>query len=172
MHEAHMNTLAKLQELAIKHNCTIKMGFKNRVGEGIPDNIFKKYTGLEIEPLRDEVVIDNELYIESTLFFELFDKKKEVYHVLEYREICIDFDFKIDMYTDEEIKDVIYSLNGTYDEDEGHYHNKFDEQEIFGFGSIQETVDSINVYREGIALREFSKLVCDYFGEPRIKELY
>lgn len=172
MSEPHMRTLAKLQQLAEKHNCVIKMGLKSRVNNEIPNEIFKKYTNYDIEELRDDVVIDNELYTESTLFFELFDRNNERYNVLNYNEIYIDFDFEVDLYTNDEIKQMIYDINGTNEEDEGHYHRMFDEQEIFGFATIPETVENINVYREGIALREFSILVCDYLGELRIEELY
>ena len=30
----------------------------------------------------------------------------------------------------------------------------------------------VNCYREGICIREFSNLVCDFLGEPRINRCY
>lgn len=169
--EPHMRTLAKLQQLAEKHNCVIKIGFKDRFDNEIENNFFRDKTSCNIEILRDAAVIGNEFMTTSILFFELFDKNNESYHTLEYKEIYISFDFELDMYTDYKVRDLIYRLTED-DADDGNCCHIFDEQEIKGFESIPETVENINVYREGIALREFSRLVCDYLGEPRIKEVY
>ena len=44
------------------------------------------------------------------------------------------------------------------------------DQRIHGFEGVD--TSEINVYREGMTLKFFGDLVCDYLGEERIKEVY
>ena len=170
----HINTLIKLKEIADRHNCVISFG-TNDCGSEILIDDFKPY----FKDLTDEIceyVNDNYTVLRSHdksshYWFELYDKEKEKYNTLTYTELdmLIEFDTPsayVEYNMPDEVEDWFLN-NQSWDDA---IAVETSDQKIRGFEGVDTT--DINVYREGMALKFFGDLVCDYLGEPRIEEVY
>lgn len=180
---AHLQTLKELQEMAEKHNCTIKFGFNNSSGKEIDFNILadckvkKKIIDKLEQPFLHNFSIKNEFYEVSSIWFELYDKNKKTYNSLAYVEMYQFFDIEKDYDFDwekEQLLDEFISESGEESElFDNNYHFRFRAAPtiINGFGYKNVHRDS-RVYREGMALKFFSDLVCKYLKEPYIERVY
>lgn len=172
-YNSHIETISELDALARKHNCRIAIGTENYIRHPddfeITDMMKQKDENLKL--LDDNnITIYSGICLESSIWFELSDwrsREKAKYNLLIYSLSSgyVEFDRDELECLDDEIKDSIY-------DDYGHDDTivfDFSNTEIIGFENVEHEV---NVYRVGIALREFSYLVCDYLGEPRIERTY
>ena len=110
----------------------------------------------------------------DSFWFELYDKEKDKSHTMSYCE-C-DCGFKIETDFDYEENEL---LENFIDEHRSEYcdcgENLFRFENaptiIYGFGYDGRHIDG-RCYREGMALKFFGDLVCDYLNEPRIERVY
>lgn len=168
----HMRTLTKLNEIALKHNCVISMGTNDNYDENLMIDDFKEYfddlTDEIMEDINEKMTIERSRGLFSTYWFELYDKNTKTYNLLSYSdaEMLIQFEegkYYILNYDTEEF----FNNNSDYD-----YclYVRRNNQKIDGFKDVD--TSQINVYREGMLLKFFGDLVCDYLGEERIVEVY
>ena len=177
--ETHLDTLCELKALAEKHNCSIRFGVYNSSGF-ISYEKFIGYSENIIEEIQNRgyFYTENEKGDSTELWFELFDPNnaKRHYHSLGYLsgwqaieyelDDDIDDDNPLSKETEEflEDNDYEYSDNGK----KSLLYVSFSETKIKGF----EKQEHPSVYREGMALKFFGDLVCDYLGEERIVRTY
>lgn len=170
-YESHIKTICELQVLAEKHKCSIRIGTHNRTQHPddfeIDDELEKIDESIKILS-KNNITINRGVHDEYSIWFELADKKgdRTTYNSLTYTSHngFIEFEEEEVELLPESIKDdfyVEYGGNTIYFD----YHKT----EVRGFKNV---MYKPNVYRSGIALREFSYLVCDYLGEPRIERNY
>ena len=170
---AHIRTLTKLNELAQKHNCFISFGTNDYTSDPTIRDFAEYYPDLTEEIMQD---IEDNLDIErcydksSSYWFELYDKTNGKYNVLTYFEINMLITFDDSSYSYFNISDTTNQFISENEAWSNTLNVETNKQEIRGFKGV-DTKD-INVYREGMALKFFGDLVCDYLGEERIKEVY
>lgn len=175
----HLQTLCDLKALAEKHGCSITFGVDSS-DDFIGYEKFTDYSENIIEELRNRghFWTDTEKGSTVSLWFELFDPNNEKRHyqnltyfsgwqAVEYEpDDDIDDDNPLSKEAEEFLEDNAY--------EECDYGRKnllytsFADTEIRGF----EGHEHPNVYREGMALKFFGDLVCDYLGEERIVRTY
>ena len=170
----HIKTLMKLNEIALKHNCVISMGTNDNFDEDLTIDEFKEYfddlTDEIIEDINDKLEVERSRGLFSHYWFELYDKNKGTYNVLTYSDIEMLIQFEDDAYSSYTINyDTEEFLNNNCDYGYCLYVSRND-QKIDGFKGVD--TSGINVYREGMLLKFFGDLVCDYLGEERIVEVY
>lgn len=185
----HIDTLCKLKEIAAKHNCVISCGFQTDSDDCFDTNIF------EANDVAPEIVKTLETMYENNDFNDYKRNCEQTYFTL-YEKVSGDIAQAHTMYYNEEslefyIKDYI-SLVCSYVDNNENQINAFEDfaQEmsvnndstcpffnfsycptiIDGFGL--EHVEDERVYRQGMALKYFADLVCDYLKEPRIVATY
>lgn len=170
--DAHVRTLAKLIAMAEKHNCCIRFGVNNNSSIDVNWNLFKKDTGLndsDVDALQIDLGITSEHSTSQQYYYELCDKTNNTYNILSLinEETYFTYD-PLDCY-DADFSDNVLEWfeNNEYD---GYYSASVEYQKIRGFANIDTSF--VNVYREGMLLKFFGDLVCDYLGEERIKECY
>lgn len=164
----HINTLFKLKELAEKHNCVIYCGVNNFTDKDVDWTILEKsYENKNITKELSELYLENECSVSTSYYYTLYDKNNNTYHSLTYTEAEVSFRYDDDIwYIDKEALEwlkenspcsniMIYSTNY---------------QTIQGFNNVDKK--KIYVYREGMLIKFFGDLVCDYLGEERIQEVY
>lgn len=170
---SHIKTLIKLQELAKKHNCSIDFGVDIVNDDDCCDwDILAKSYDMP-DTVREDFV-DN-LYINKSgtngynYWFELRDdrnKDKTEYNTLTYSNLY--------MYAEYDDIDDLSDESREWLEDNisypGFLDNDYEHTIIRGFKGVDRS--NINVYREGMTLKFFGDLVCDYLGEERIVEVY
>ena len=170
----HMRTLTKLNEIALKHNCVISMGTNDNFNDDLAIDDFKEYfddlTDEIIEDINDKLIVERCYDTSSSYWFELYDKNTETYNVLSYINIDMFIQFEDDAYS---------TMNINWDT-EDFLNNNCDYGYCLGVHTANQKIDGfkgvdtskINVYREGMLLKFFGDLVCDYLGEERINEVY
>lgn len=176
----HLQTLCDLKALAEKHGCFISFGVNNYDGF-IGYEKFFDYSEDIIEELRDQgyFYTDTEKGSTSGFWFQLFDpnNNERHYHNLTYSSGWqaveyelnddVDDDNPLSKEAEEFLEDNTYDCSDCYGEKRSLYVS-FDDTEVNGF----EGQEHPNVYREGMALKFFGDLVCDYLGEERIVRTY
>ena len=177
--ETHLDTLCELKALAEKHNCSIRFGVYNSSGF-ISYEKFIGYSKNIIEELQNRGVFytDTEQGSSTDLWFELFDPNnaKRHYHSLSYLEgwQSVEYELYYDVDDDNPLSKEAEKFleDNDYEFSDGGekklLYLRFSETKIKGF----EKQEHPNVYREGMALKFFGDLVCDYLGEERIVEVY
>lgn len=177
--ETHLDTLCELKALAEKHNCSICFGVYNSSGF-ISYEKFIGYSENIIEELQNRGVFytDTEQGSLTDFWFELFDPNnaKRHYHSLSYLSgwQAIEYEPDDDIDDDNPLsKETEEFLEDNDNESSDDYEKKllyvsFSETKIKGF----DKQDHPSVYREGMALKFFGDLVCDYLGEERIVRVY
>ena len=180
----HIDTIHDLCELAKKHNCKIRIDVceDNVSVDDWKDCILSYLENKEgmSEQMRKEFEfnydLDNLFYKHDYVTFELVDMKDKEnwkHQFLQFHEIEFYFTFNenhkryLDDYCEisQELDDWLEE-NVEYDDFLG-MHNQY--TVVSGFKK-QKT--EVNVYREGMALKFFGDLVCDYLKEPRIVRCY
>lgn len=175
--QAHIKTLIKLQAIAEKHNCSISFGTTDNDDSEADFEDFKDYYDELTDKICSEMV-DNLQAISVRLFtsnywFELYDGNKNKYNNLTYTTIEGYAEFDEDYNSDdisEETQEFIANNMEEYDYGNPILQFNSSKQTIRGFEGVDKS--QINVYREGMLLKFFGDLVCDYLGEERIVEVY
>lgn len=166
---AHMETLMELKALAEKHGCRITFGVDSWTGVDPEFEEFNGYTDEIYEELNDKGTFSNGVIDMTKFWFQFLDpnNKERRYHYLEYSE------------GEQTITYELYALEELSEEAEEFIAaNRIDDSvtlfarlggtTIKGFDGLEHP----NVYREGMALKFFGDLVCDYLGEKRIVRTY
>ena len=175
--QTHIKTLTKLQAIAEKHNCSISFGTNDHTDLEADFEDFKDYYDGLTEKICSEIV-DNlqansvRLFI-SNYWFELYDGNKKKYNNLTYTIIEGYAEFDEDYNSDdisEETQEFIENNMKEYDYIGPTLEFNSSKQNIRGFDGVDKS--QINVYREGMLLKFFGDLVCDYLGEEKIVEVY
>ena len=188
----HIDTLCKLKEIAAKHNCTISCGF---LADSDSDDYFDSTSILEANDVSPEIIkILKTMYENNDLndykrnyrqtYFKLCEKESDDVthsHTLYYNEESLEFYIKdytslIYSYVDNDENQVDaledFALETSINNDSICPFFSFDNCptiiEGFGLGHVEDE----RVYRQGMALKYFADLVCDYLKEPRIVATY
>lgn len=172
LNTAHMETLCKLNELAKKHNCVINFGLNNNSDTDLDQDLLTEKGGLSKKLLNEFMSLDlgNTFSQNSSYYFTLYDKTNKTYHTLSLYEAMTSCFFDESDTDSEELLEWLedYSHESWLSNKYFCYNTSY--QVIQGFDNIDKT--NINVYREGMLLKFFGDLVCDYLGEERIQEVY
>lgn len=184
LYSTHLETLAQLQEIAKKHNCHINVCIGENHSLGFDDyadcndcidmlikqKLIKKNIAKKLTKAFD---INHPILTHDNVCFELIEHLEDgqwKYNQMVYNVYLIHFELSetINAYIDEELQEWVdehcdSDYNNYYFYDEGTY------TEIHGFKRVK---TKVNVYREGMAVKNFGDLVCDYLHEPRIIKTY
>lgn len=178
----HINTICELNELAKKHGCRlyISAGNHRNSNSDAVNEIFEflrdandhendlELTDDMIEELIDYYDFENAYFSADNVCFELLEGNKS--HSLTY------FLYEMGFYTDVNPYDKWQELSKEAEDwafenfDSSYFYKETDKTIIRGFEGVDTT--KVNVYREGMALKFFGDLVCDYLKEPRIEKVY
>lgn len=171
---AHLQTLCDLKALADKHNCIINFGVDNYEGtEDIDFNYFDGSTKKIIKELNHKGKFENPKYNITHLWFELHDKNNNSYHALSYSEgeqsatYILNYLEELSDEASAFLEDNLVSWQSIED-DELLITCRLDKTTMTGFPGQEKP----EVYREGMTLKFFADLVCDYLGEKRIERVY
>ena len=179
---AHMETLMELKQLAEKHGCRITFGVDSWAGVDPEFEEFDGYTSEIYEELNDKGIFSNGVIDMSKFWFEFYDpnNKERQYHYLEYSEGEQTITYELYALEElsleelsEEAEEFIAANRADWDdngiiEDSVVLFKRLGGTTIKGFYGLEHP----NVYREGMALKFFGDLVCDYLGEKRIVRTY
>lgn len=177
---AHMQTLCELKELADKHGCLITFGVDQNYGF-VGYEKFTDYSEDILNELNDLGYFDTDVERGdcSTFWFQLYDpnSKSKKYNILQYETGWqaaeyrfyggLDDDTDITEKTKAFLEDNVVDCSDIY-ADTVTLYCSFDETRVIGFDGQTTPY----VYREGMALKFFGDLVCDYLGEERIQRVY
>lgn len=169
----HLQTLCDLKALAEKHNCYIRFGANQENSTDVDFNEFDRATKRIIEELQDKGEFLNQNYCKTYMFFELFDANNSTYNVLTYSDGEQSVYYKrycwetLSAEAEAFLEDNLVEWQAM-DDDELLIYCRLGGTEITGFPNQEHP----NVYREGMALKFFGDLVCDYLGEERIVRTY
>lgn len=183
--QTHLQTLQELMEIAKRHNCHISITIRadHSLDEDATSNVllFLVDHGLMTESTSEGLTegicydIENPRLLHDIATFELVEHLESgwEYNRLVYGQydarltICKDVFHKgRSQEVEEWIEDN--SFCEIYD---SHYWGDFSGSysEVHGFKG---TDTKVNIYREGMAMKNFADLVCDYLHEPRIERTY
>ena len=181
-YSSHMATLKDLMEIAEKHNCKISISFEaNAYREVHADDLESCGIKADLaEYMEENIMMEQPLTQRDQIKFILYEKDKDKYNTMVYREYSIAFDYdeidedELESQTkrDKELKERLINYLDNKDE----IYNGFVAESdcptiIYGFGN-RKPIKDYRVYREGMALKYFGDLVCDYLGEERINRVY
>jgi len=173
--EPHIKTLTKLQAIAEKYNSSISITVEPISDNDVDFDIIVEQ-GDMTETVKND--IQENLWIKECrtngykYTFELIDRrnvKATKYNTLTY--FSIDTSFKYDEYGIDDL--LIESQEWLSDNDDygdGYIYYSTTDQKIDGWEGVDTSF--VNVYREGMLLKFFGDLVCEYFGEEKIQEVY
>ena len=174
---AHMETLCELKVLAEKHGCRITFGVDSWSGVDPEFEQFDGYTSEVHEELNDKGTFSNGVIDMTKFWFQLQDPNntERQYHYLEYSEgeQAITYEPYAFEEFSEKAEEFISASRADWDD-----NGVIDERVVLfarlggttikGFDGLEHP----SVYREGMALKFFGDLVCDYLGEERIARTY
>ena len=174
---AHMETLMELKALAEKHGCRITFGVDSWAGVDPEFEEFTGYTSKIHEELNDKGTFSNGVIDMTKFWFQFYDpnNKERQYHYLEYSdgEQTITYEPYYSDDFSEEAEEFITNNRADWD-DSGRIDESIALFVRLG-GTVMkgfEGLEKPNVYREGMLLKFFGGLVCDYLGEKRIVRTY
>ena len=185
----HLDTLCKLKEIAAKHNCVISCGFQTDSDDCFNADILKANDiSPEIIKTLETMYENNDLddckrNFEQT-YFALHEKASDdvththtMYYNEEFLGFCIkDYTSLIYSYVDNDenqidaLEDFAQEMSANNDSVCPFFNFNYCPTIINGFGLGH--VEDERVYRQGMALKYFADLVCDYLKEPRIIATY
>lgn len=188
----HLDTLCKLKEIAAKHNCTVSFGFSSTGDDdGFTTNILKANdVAPEIIEMLEALYENNDLndckLSHDQIYFKLSEKTPTATHnhTLEYNEDymhfsikdynCLIHDYINKKYDNENqldmFEDFAKDISANNDDIYPFFSFDYCPTIINGFGLGH--VEDERVYRQGMALKYFADLVCDYLNEPHIEATY
>lgn len=175
----HLQTLCDLEKLANKHNCFIHFGVNQHNSEDVDIETDFSLSPEIMQELNEKGNFDAEKmkYEATELWFQLFDNNNNSYHRLMYIDGYERAVYTVDDLEklSDEAEDVLesasgddYGYNPYCDPDIRMLYRSFEETKITGFPNQKHP----SIYREGMALKFFGDLVCDYLGEERIVRTY
>ena len=173
-YNSHIETICDLKALADKHNCKISFGVRSDSRHELSldecDEFFPEEIIEDLKRCGDITVGHSDA---TYLWFELYDRNNSKYHVLTYIDgyYYIEYDrFYSEEVTEETQKWINENVADWSDPTDDHliFCGSFGGPEISGFNGAE----CPNVYREGMTLKFFGDLVCDYLGEERIVRTY
>lgn len=173
--EPHIKTLTKLYEMAKKHDCVIAMSIEPISDSDVDFDIIVDKGDMN-EEIKEDIQENLELKDCNTsgykYTFELIDKRDSQhykYNTLTYFDISTSFKYAEFLYRtlNEETQEWLDD-NDNYDDNYIFYHSE--DQRMQGWEGIDTSF--VNVYREGMLLKFFGDLVCEYLGEEKIQEVY
>ena len=173
---AHMETLCELKALAEKHGCRITFGVDSWAHNDPVFGDFKNYTDGIYSELSSNGDFSNGSYDITKLWFQLYDpnNEKQKYHCLSYSEGSQIVEYE--KYGWEELSEKAQDFleENEAEWSEGSIDEKITLYAEFGGTTIKgfDGLGHPNVYREGMALKFFGDLVCDYLKEERIVRTY
>ncbi len=173
----HMETLCELKALAEKHGCRITFGVDSWTGADPDFEEFSNYTSEIYEELYDKGSFLNGGIDVTKFWFQFYDpnNKDRQYHYLEYSEGEQTITYELLSFEElsEEADNFIEENRADWCED------SLIDDEVVLFARLGGTTvkgfegqEHPSVYREGMALKFFGDLVCDYLGEERIVRTY
>lgn len=174
---SHMETLCELKALAEKHGCRITFGVDSWTGVNPEFEEFSNYTSEIYEELYDKGSFSNGVIDVTKFWFQFYDpnNKDRQYHYLEYSEgeQTITYEQLSFEELSEEAENFIEEnradwCDGSLIDNEVVLIARLGGTTIKGFDGLEHP----SVYREGMALKFFGDLVCDYLGEERITRVY
>lgn len=175
LYKPHVETICELQELCKKHGYYITFGYNESKSEDLTDDDFvEMFDGSEKEIAKkfiEECYIEKSYQDVEAYWFELHKDEEGTVGMMIDTNTCSTFEISTDNYHDipEDIEEFICDNSEEWSsEDEPVFSRKGGKTELTGVFKGKE----VNCYREGICIREFSNLVCDFLGEPRINRCY
>lgn len=182
LYKEHLETLAQLQEMAKKHNCHINLIIGEdhdleQNGKAFQMLIDRGYITKELfEEIKECYFLCEDILRSDQVWLELVetDSKtgRQKYNTLFYNVYRISFNLKEEYAAipSKKVTDWIEENANEYDwNDYKRVYIEGSYTKVYGFEGIDAKP---NVYREGILIREFGDLVCDYLKEPRIIKTY
>ena len=176
---AHMQTLCDLEKIATKHNCVIHFGVDQHNSDDIDVESDFSCSPEVAQELDEKGHFDcHEMkYEATTIWFELLDNNSNTLHQLQYIDGYERAEYILNTF--EELSDRTEEFLDDVSGDSGNY-NPYDDSHIYtlyrSFGETKVTgfpgQERPSVYREGMALKFFGDLVCDYLSEKRIERVY
>ena len=192
----HMDTLVDLYEIAKKHDCAIRISIRDNQNEAAWNtgdeclnqmlDYFvekKEITILEKEAITGTFTALEGYAFHDSVWFELVEKLQDgdyKHHYMAYHQYSFGANVERDKIgwfdsdapclrekTEEWIRNTL--TDEYIDKDEQYWSYETTDTVVRGFDGVS---TYINVYREGMALKFFGDLVCDYLGEPRIIRTY
>ena len=176
-YDQHCQTLCELIQMAKKHQCNIKFGFRSDNSDDLDCEILMEngFTQELGEEFLDNIDVRDVNCNYNLIWFELYDTRDKTHHTLEYSDNTVSFYFD-DTYDSDTISQKLVDL---IDEVKSEYVPGFIQlsgggTKIYNFSeeSKGEWVQRNEVYRSGMALKFFGDYVCDYLGEERIVRVY
>ena len=176
-YDQHCETLYELIQMAKKHQCVIKFGFRNDGGDDLDSDILMEngFSRELAEEFLDTIDVRDVNCNYSCIWFELYDTRDKKHHNLEYSDNYTYFYFD-DTYDSDAISQELVDL---IDEIKSEYAPGFIQlrgggTKIFNFSEESKGtwVETNEVYRSGMVLKFFGDYVCDYLGEERIVRVY
>lgn len=176
---AHMQTLIELKTIAEKHGCRITFGV-NQSYDFVGYEKFIDYREDILSELNDLGCFDSDAEQggSATFWFQLYDPNSKTfkYNILQYEEGWQTTEYEFNWGEDDNsiseeaanfLRDNIVDWRD-YDDEKKLLYTSYANTEVIGFDGQTRP----NVYREGMALKFFGDLVCDYLGEERIQRVY
>ena len=184
----HLDTIMQLIEIAHKHKCQIFISsgkrhypYKDEATQavyeyccdkkGLPENLK--------EELGDKIDVDEASFLHEWICFELVERDPDGFlktNHLTYSSYEMGLFGKADKdpWADglsQEAEDWLSDHCPSYDPCFSGPVILFSETDdsVYGFEGVD---TKVNVYREGMAVKFFGDLVCDYLHEPRIEKVY
>lgn len=181
----HIDTICQLKEIAAKHNCKIAIYVEDHNAHSSDDAISSILEHImesdhlsqeDIDSLTANYDFTNAHYTHDIVCFELIEPSgKETpfdrftYHQMIYRQFNLGMECEYHESWDTELSEEAEKWadnNVDYD----YFYKEYDQTDIKGFPGVD--TSKTHVYREGMAVKFFGDLVCDYLGEPRIIKTY
>lgn len=166
----HMDTLNKLYNMAKKHNCLITFSMEPIYEEAFDWELFAEQNKIDndeiMQDLVDNLVAIRECTYGATYTFELFDETTREHKVLTYYDYTSYIQYEEPWGCSDDTVEVL-------DEHSTYSHGielHSSDTKFYGWGDID--TKEFTVYRDGMMLKFFGDLVCDYLGEERIQEVY
>lgn len=176
----HINTLSKLHEIAKKYNCIINLEVRTNQSNEIEDVVeWLCDYGKISEKVKNFIIENTEIQERCNCVVEQFiltlrDRRtgKDIHNYHTYTEIngFIDFDsIDHDLYDgDDELEEFFE------DAEDGNswYEYDFNNNSYRGWEGLDTKSGNYHTYRNGMHIKFFGDLVCDYLGEEKIEEVY
>ena len=176
----HLQTLRDLMAIAEKHNCKLYISVHDEDEVDSTDDatdafeLLKQYRHLDkntVDEILEVASFENVNILHDYICFELIEYLEDgntKHHSLQYHSFEVHIrmtesldELNVSEKTKEDLEGILTEWDDCYICEGGEF------TDIYGFDEIDTSF--VNVYREGMALKNFGDLVCDYLHEPRIE---
>lgn len=183
LNPVHIDTICELKEIAARHGCKIAIHIEDyhtleeALEEVLDFMVEREYIDKNLlDELLEDYYFSDAVYQHDVVCFELLEpiyENGELDHYYYHQMIYNDYHMWMDYSKCTDVhpsKEILEWTEENFDDDEGgRYYIETAITDVHGFKGVQ---TKVNVYREGMALKNFGDLVCDYLGEPRIVKNY